>query len=547
MDKHYRTSILVCFFAGIAMFSSNLQAQFTRADTLRGALRPERTAYDVVHYRLDLKLQPADSSISGEVQIAYRGVFQQQVIQLDLDKNLALLSATQSGKNLATRRVDDAIFVTLSRPTQAGKMDTIKVAYAGKPISAINPPWDGGVTWTKDSLNRPWVGVSCEGIGASKWWPTKDHLSDEPDSVLFVMSAPNPMRVISNGRLRKTIPGLSETRFEYAVTYPINNYNISFYAGNYLTFTDTLQSKAHETPLLLNYAALDYNLARANQHFKQVKPMLRCYENILGPYPFWNDGYGLIEAPYLGMEHQSGIAYGNNYMRGYRGGMIPSDMNWDYLIIHESGHEYFGNALSVSDHAEMWLHESFTTYLEALYVECLYGKEDYQRYLDGQLKFISNKYPILGVTGVNFDAFGSSDHYFKGSWVLHTFRSLVGDEAFLSFLKQFYQEHAIGTVSTEDWTSAVAKTFGVDFQAFWTQYLTQPSIPKLRVEVSGANDLQTVAYFEGVIPGFNMELSLAGRRISLSDTPKLVELSKKDWLALERGRYLLDYSGLTFE
>ena len=510
----------------------------TRAAHLRGALRPERVAFDVVHYAIDMELLPRDSAVAGTVRVAYRGVVPSDTIQLDLDARLRVGRVEQAGQRLGYRREGDAVFVALARPTAPGALDTVVIGYAGQPVRALNPPWDGGLVWSRDSLGRPWVSVSCEGIGASTWWPNKDHLGDEPDSVRFAMTVPDPLRVVGNGRARGTerLPG-GRTRYTYATMLPINTYNVTFYAGHYLGFADTLR-QSDGTVLDLDYQVIDYNLARARAHFAQVKPMLRCYDGLLGPYPFAADGYKLVEAPYLGMEHQSAIAYGNNYDRGYRGGMIPPDMDWDYLIVHESGHEYFGNAVSVSDHGEMWLHESFTTYLEALYVECRFGPADYQRYLDGQRHFVANREPILGPVNKNYTAFGSSDHYFKGAWVLHTFRTLVGDEAFLEALRAFYARHAIGTVTTTDWLAFVAERFGAGYATFWRQYLTQAEVPLLRIVADGAGG--TYAYFERVVPGFAMELALGDERIRVSDAPQRTPIPVARWRAFAPERYLIE-------
>jgi len=509
------------------------QPSATYADTLRGGLRPERLCFDVTHYDLDIELFPAKKSIAGTVTMDYLGKLASDTIQIDLARTMTLTKVTQAGKALGFRRVEDAVFIGLDQATRFGESSSIVMTYAGEPAAAKNPPWDGGFTWRTDSLDRVWAGVSCEGIGASIWWPNKDHLSDEPDSVSISLTVPDPLRAIANGQFRgsETLAN-GRTKYAYATSYPINNYNVTFYLGNYLSFQDTLVEANKSTPLLLQYAVLDYNLDKAKKHFQQVKPMLRCFSNVLGPYPFWNDGYGLIEAPYLGMEHQSAIAYGNDYMRGYRGGMIPPDMNWDYLIIHESGHEYFGNALSVTDHSEMWIHESFTTYLEALYVECRFGRADYDRYLQGQRGFISNKRPILGPPHINFDDFGSSDHYFKGSWVLHTWRTILGDDEFFQFLRGFYETYAIGTVTTTDFLAFVSahvegpeKDF--DAMVFWQQYLFQPSIPTLHIEASGESE--TTAYFANVLPGFRMPLVVGGQQIMVTDKIKKYAVSNLDW------------------
>jgi len=542
-----KSTLFIAYWIPILLFSSYAcqgQSNFTYADTIRGALRPERQCFDVTFYALDLELFPEKKSISGAVTMIYTGQLASDTLQIDLARTMKLNMVTQGGKALGFRRVEDAVFIGLDHATRFGVSDTLVMQYEGEPEAAQNPPWDGGFTWKTDSLDRVWAGVSCEGIGASIWWPNKDHLSDEPDSVHVSLTVPDPLRAISNGQFRgaKRLDN-RRTRYSYATTYPINNYNVTFYLGHYLSFKDTLVDATQEDPLGLHFSVLDYNLERAKKHFQQIKPMLRCYSDLLGPYPFWNDGYRLIEAPYLGMEHQSAIAYGNDYMRGYRGGMIPDDMDWDYLIIHESGHEYFGNALSVTDHADMWIHESFTTYLEALYVECRFGRADYDRYLLGQRGFIRNARPVVGTPHVNFDDFESSDHYFKGSWVLHTWRSVVGDEAFFRFLRGFYESHAVGTVTTSDFLNYVtANTHfpdeGFNPIVFWQQYLYQATIPMLHLERK--NDQETLAYFSNVLPGFQMPISVAGQRISISDQVTSFALDVDAWETFYSPNYLID-------
>ena len=535
-----RPRLAAALLAVTALAGVPSAAQFTRADSLRGGLRAARSAYDVVHYTVDVELLPDSTSLQGVVTVAYRGLAPADTIQLDLASQLAITSLRQRGRELDYRRDGGAVFVALASPVAPGVPDTITVGYAGRPRVAVNAPWDGGISWSTDSLGRPWIGVSCEGLGASAWWPNKDHLGDEPDSAAVAITVPQPLEVIANGQFRGVDDlGGGRRRYRYAVTYPINNYNVTFYAGHYAHFTDTLRSQGLEEPLALRYAVLDYNLERAREHFAQVKPMLRCYETLLGPYPFPRDGFRLVEAPYLGMEHQSAIAYGNDYQRVYAGGMIPEDMDWDYLIVHESGHEYFGNALSVGDHAEMWLHESFTTYLEALYVECRYGADDYRRYLDGQRGFIANAEPLLGPLGVNFTAFADADYYFKGAWVLHTFRRAVGDEAFLRLLREFYAEHAVGTVTTDDWLAAVAGRFGPWAVVFWEHYLNSPTLPVLHIG-RGIDEGSTAAYFTGVPAGFTLPLRLDGERYVVGTVPRPVPVDVAAWDRFDAADYLIE-------
>jgi len=371
--------------------------QFTRADTLRGSLRPERTAFDVTYYELHLEVDPNEREIEGRVEMSYRIVHPSKRLQIDLFRNLTIDSIKQDGRHLLFVRDANAVFVDLPGSATENSLHTMSIWYGGKPVAAKNAPWDGGFVWSLDHRDRTWVGVACEGTGASLWWPNKDHLSDEPDSMLVSVTVPKRLFVASNGNLREEteLDNGYQKRYDWFVSYPINNYNISLGIGSYVHFDSTYVAFDGEV-LALDYYVLDYNEDKARKHFQQVNKMLAAYEHYFGKYPFWDDGYALIETPYLGMEHQSGIAYGNKFMRGYLGGLIPDDMDWDFIIIHETGHEYFGNSISVADHAEMWIHEAFTTYMEALYVEYRFGEKDAQRYIGTQRKFIRNKLPMLG-------------------------------------------------------------------------------------------------------------------------------------------------------
>ncbi|MEM9929625.1 MAG: M1 family metallopeptidase, partial [Bacteroidota bacterium] len=382
------------------------QHHFTLADTLRGALRPERTCFDVTYYELHLEVTPTERSIEGHVNMDYRVVQPTKRLQIDLFENMAIDSIKQAGELLSYDRVANAVFVDLPYRLSANSLHRMTIWYGGQPTAAKNAPWDGGFVWSLDHHDRTWVGVACEGTGASLWWPNKDHLSDEPDSMLVSVTVPKRLFVASNGNLREEVEleNNYQKRYDWFISYPINNYNVSLGIGSYIHFDSTYVAFDGEV-LDLDYYVLDYNEERARKQFRQVGPMLAAFEHYFGKYPFWEDGYALIETPYLGMEHQSGIAYGNRYMRGYLGGLIPDDMDWDFIIIHESGHEYFGNSVSVADHAEMWIHESFATYMEALYVECTAGYEDAVRYLSVFRSYptIRNQEPILGPTEVNWE------------------------------------------------------------------------------------------------------------------------------------------------
>ncbi len=518
---------------------------FTRADTLRGALRPERTSFDVTYYELHLEVDPTDRSIEGRVEMDYRVVAPTRRIQLDLFDNLEIDGIEMAGKALKYQRVANAIFIDLPEEQALNSMHRLTVHYGGQPVVAQRAPWDGGFVWSLDQKDRTWIGVACEGDGASLWWPNKDHLSDEPDSMLVSVTVPKRLFVASNGNLREevTLENGYQKRYDWFVSYPINNYNISLGIGSYVHFDSTYVAADGEE-LALDYYVLDYNLDRARKQFRQVGPMLEAYEHFFGKYPFWEDGYALIETPYLGMEHQSGIAYGNRYMRGYLGGMIPSDMDWDYIIIHETGHEYFGNSISVADHAEMWIHESFTTYMEALYVEYIYSEKDARRYLMSQRNYIQNESPMLGLTGVNFDDFGSSDHYYKGAWMLHTLRHTLGDDAlFFGMLKDFYQEHERSIVSTEEVINYFSKYTKKDLRPFFDQYLKHPKPPVLEVRQNG--DMAEYRWLAQV-PDYNYPVGLiiAGNPVRLSPATSgwqsLGKGIKTSEVRIDRSRFLVD-------
>ena len=512
MNKFLLSVLCTLFVANVMIAQKGYfgKFNFTKADTLRGMLSKERLCYDVTYYDLNIVVDIQKQFIKGFVDIHFDIMEDFEVMQIDLYKNMEIEEITFNDQPLTFNRLHDAIFVHMPIPILKGGNGFIRVYYSGFPIAANNPPWDGGFVWEVDSQVRPWVGVASEGDGASLWWPNKDHLSDEPDSMSIRVAVPDGLTCVANGNLRKTEPYYpGYTRWDWFVSYPINNYNVSINIGHYTHFTDTYTS-TDGAKLELDYYVLDYNLEKAKVQFEQVKPMLACYEKYFGKYPFWKDGYALVESPYLGMEHQSAIAYGNNYMRGYRGGMIPRDMNWDFIIIHESGHEYFGNAVSTKDHSDMWIHESFTTYMEALYVECLYSYKDAVRYLENQRNFIRNLEPMVGPKNVNWDNWTSSDHYFKGSWMLHTFRNIIDDdEKWFAFLKDYYDKFKFTTTSTEEFLVFVNEYFQKDYSKFFKQYLFHPGLPRLgyKLKQKGKNLEVKYTWFANV-DGFDMPVKI---------------------------------------
>ncbi|MFM7023974.1 MAG: M1 family metallopeptidase [Flavobacteriales bacterium] len=459
-------------------------AQSSRADSLRGSLRPERTCFDVNFYHLNITLDTATKSISGYNEIAFTVLYQTDRIQIDLFAGMTIDSIIFHRLKLDFKREFNAVFVDFPGYIMKDMQEKVRVYYHGSPIQAKKAPWDGGFVWKKDKNGKLWFGVACEGIGASLWWPNKDHLSDEPDSMRISCTVPAGLKCIANGVLESEtgVEGVGADKkpmstFHWKVNYPINNYNVTLNVGDYVHFSEDYIS-GNDT-LKCDYYVLPYNLEKAKEQFKQVKPMLAIYEKLFGPYPFPKDGYALVETPYLGMEHQGAIAYGNKYMPGYLGGHPPG-MDFDYIIIHESGHEYWGNSVSVKDLADMWIHEGFCTYTEALYVEQFYGYESALKYLQAQAFGIENDQPIIGPYDVNGE--GSSDRYPKGSWMLHTMRNMVNnDSLWFATIKGITTDFKYKTVDTKEIETYMSQKLGRDLSPVFNQYLRSKEVPLLKV------------------------------------------------------------------
>jgi aminopeptidase N len=485
-----KLSILILLFIFILTFNSI--AQFARQDSLRGTLSPIRACYDVTFYDLKLKVIPLSQSIEGSNTIYYKSTTDFKKMQIDLFANMQIVNILQNEKSLKFTREGNAVFINFADIQKKGKNYSIKIEYRGKPQIARNPPWDGGFSWKKDPNGKDWIVVSCEGTGASLWFPNKDHLADEPDSVRISCAVPKGLTCVSNGNLRSTkelknevqssdskqLDGISPlpfNEFEWFVSYPINNYNITLNIADYANFKDVYTAQDGEK-LDLDYYVLKPNLEKAKAHFKQVKPMLACYEKYFGKYPFWKDGYALVETPYWGMEHQSAVAYGNNYK--------SNEYGFDFIIIHESGHEYFGNSISCNDHAEMWIHESFTTYMEALYVECTQGYEKSIKYLEKQKVGIRNGEQLIGPMGVNYPQ-PDSDIYYKGTWMLHTLRNVVNnDKIWFETLKGLAMKFKISNVSTQQIIDYFNEKTGKNLTPYFDMYLRTKHIPTLQYQLT---------------------------------------------------------------
>ncbi len=501
--------------------------RYTHADTLRGTNGPQRTWWDVTFYDLHVAVNPADSSVRGWNAITYRVLGPAREMQVDLMVPLIVDSIRQDGRTLAHRRDGNALFVRLMAPQRVGEMKTVTVHYHGLPRAAQHAPWDGGVVWTTDSLGGAWVATAVQGYGASGWWPTKDIQADEPDSQRVAITVPDPLVDVSNGRLRKVTHNADRTTtYEWFVTSPINNYDIAVNAGRYAHFSEMYDGE--RGPLTLDFWPLAYHVEPARQQFSQATTMLQCFEHWFGPYPWYEDGYKLVETPHLGMEHQSAVAYGNHYQNGYLGRDLSGTgwgLKWDFIIVHESAHEWWGNSITSKDLADMWVHESFANYAENLYTECRFGKAAGAAYVIGTRSKVQNDRPIVAHFGVNAE--GSGDMYYKGGNMLHTIRQVIGDDekwrGILRGLNATFRHQTVTGTQIEEY---ISRESDMDLRPVFAQYLTTTRIPVFEYKL----DRSDLSYrWADVVPGFAMPV-----RVSFTGTDSLMLHPTTAWQTAPR-------------
>ncbi|GAB2559993.1 M1 family metallopeptidase [Spirosoma aerophilum] len=522
--------LLFLFFLLISPVLAQAQKPtFTHDDTLRGSITPERAWWDLAFYHLNVRVQPKDSTLSGSTLIRYRVLKPGQTLQVDLQRPLRVLRVEQDGKPLAVRQDGNAYFVTLTKPQKTGQTETVTVHYAGKPRVAKRPPWDGGLVWSRDKSGNWFIATACQGLGASAWWPCKDHMYDEPDSMAISVTVPEDLMDVSNGRLRRVTTNNDHTRtFDWYVVNPINNYGVNLNIGRYEHWSEVY--KGEKGPLSVNYYALTDHVDSARVQFRQVPKMLKAFEYWFGPYPFYEDGYKLVETPYLGMEHQSSVTYGNRFRNGYLGRDLSRTgwgLLWDFIIVHESGHEWFANNITYKDVADMWIHESFTNYSENLFTEYYYGKEAGAQYVIGCRANIRNDSPIIGIYNVNHE--GSGDMYYKGGNMLHTIRQLVGNDTIWRQVlrgmnKTFYHQ----TVTTSQIENFMSQKTGINLKPVFDQYLRDVRIPVLEYRaVAGGFQYR----WANCVNGFAMPV-----RVCLGDSGPYVNVQPTaQWKTLKAG------------
>ena len=511
----------------LALVAGPLHAQdtttYSHADSLRGSLvSPERTWWDVTFYDLHVKVSPADSSIRGWNGISYTVLARPRELQVDLQAPLMVDSMIQDGHRMQVRRDGNAWFATPLGSQKVGEHRALTVYYHGRPQAARRPPWDGGFTWARDSLGNRWIVTTDQGVGASIWWPDKDVQADEPDSQRIAITVPDSLVDVSNGRLRSvTHQPDGNTTWEWFVTNPINNYGVVVNAGRYAHYSDIYHGL--NGPLTLDFWPLAYHMDAARHVWAQATSMLACFEHWFGPYPWYADGYKLIEAPHNGMEHQSAIAYGNGFSNGYRGRDASGTgygYLWDFIIVHESAHEWFGNNITAQDNADMWVHESFANYAEGLYVECRFGKAAGARYTIGTRSGIRNDKPIIPAYGVNGS--GSGDMYPKGGNMLHTIRQIVGNDSLwrdiLTGLNTKFWHQAVTGRQVEDY---ISQRSGKKLDKVFQEYLTTTMVPELEYRIDGN---QLSYRWTHVVPGFGMQMG-----VTLSDSTYTVIHPTGQW------------------
>ena len=506
MNKSRLPFIGLLFFGIHITFGQTILADketFTHQDTLRGTITPEREWWDLTYYHLDIDINPDDKFISGSNTIHYRVLSPKQILQIDLQQPMIITKVTQNGHELEVRQDGNAHFVMLKEKQQSGETNSITVYYEGHPREARRAPWDGGFSWKKDINDKHFIATSCQGLGASVWWPNKDHMYDEVDSMLMSVTVPKGLTNVSNGRLRKLEEDGNKVTSHWFVSNPINNYGVNLNIGDYVNFSEVFDGE--KGPLDMDYYVLSYNLEIAKEHFKDAPKMMKAFEHWFGPYPFYEDSFKLVEVPYLGMEHQSSVTYGNQYKKGYLGNDLSRTgwgLKFDFIIIHEAGHEWFANNITNKDIADMWIHEGFTAYSENLFLDYYYGQEASSDYVIGTRKSIRNDKPIIGPYGVNKS--GSGDMYYKGANMLHTLRQLLEDDNkwqnILRGLNETFYHQTVTTQQVEDYLS---QQTGIDLTAFFNQYLRDTRIPTLEYTI---NNGELRYRYVNIVENFDMPL-----------------------------------------
>lgn len=533
MNKNNTTAIFLLFFS-LVTFAQKTPV-FTKQDTLRGSITKERSWWNLLHYDLKFDVNPKEKSLHGSNTIRYKVLNSHQKMQIDLQPPMKITKVTQADNTLDFNRDGNVYYIDLQKKQNIDAIHEITIDFEGKPKISKNPPWDDGMTWKKDRNGKDFIATSCQGGGASIWWPNKDHMYDEPDEGLVMsITAPKHLVSVANGRLIDTQQATDSTKtYTWKVVNPINSYGVNINIGDYVHFSEKFQGE--KGVLDCEYYVLSYNLDKAKKQFKEVPRTLKAFEHWFGPYPFYEDSFKLVEVPYLGMEHQSSVTYGNKFGNGYLGSDLSGTgvgLKFDYIIIHESGHEWFANNITYKDMADMWIHESFTTYSESLFADYHFGKEDGAKYVEGQRRLIRNDKPMIGFYDVNKS--GSGDVYFKGANMLHTLRQIVNDdEKWRNILRGLNKDFYHKTVTTKEIEDYVSTKTGLDLHPFFNQYLRTIKIPVLEYKLEG----KKLKYrFSNVVANFSYPI-----KVTINNTEQHITPTS-EWKTLKNKKKITDFS-----
>lgn len=479
---------------------------YTKQDTLRGKITDERAWWNLTHYNLDFELDIENKYLKGSNTITYTVLESKKLMQIDLQPPLKITKVVQAGEALTFTQDGNAYFIQMKQNQVKGSSKAVEVFYEGNPKEAPRPPRDGGFSWKQDANGKPFVFTSCQGEGASLWWPNKDHMYDEPDNGMTIsVTVPEDLMAVANGKLTATEKkDNGTTKYQWTIVNPINNYGVALNVADYVHFSDPYNGI--KGTLACDYYVLPENLEKAKVQFKQAHLMLEAFEYWFGPYPFYEDSYKLVDGQ--GMEHQSSVGYSGEYINGQNGTDFSGTgwgLKFDYLIIHESGHEWFANNITYKDMADIWVHEGFTNYSEALYVEYHFGKKAGEEYIKGLSHMIANDVPIIGDYDVN-DKDHAGDIYRKGATLLHTLRQVINDdEKWRAILTGLNEEFYHKTVTTADVENYISKQAGLDLKTFFDQYLRTTQIPTLEYYFK---DNKFAYRWTNAVSGFDMPLKV---------------------------------------
>jgi aminopeptidase N len=463
----------------------------TRIDILRGEYGRYRANNDLLYYDLDIRVNPEKKFISGRNTIRFKMLKDDTRIQLELFSNYTIEKIVATWKEASTQalkyeRDHNTVYIDFPETLRSGRTYSIEFHYSGQPREQGR---FGALAFRTTPDGKHWINTANEGDGSASWWPSKDQWRDEPEGADIRVAVPNGLINVSNGRfMGKTDLGDGYTRWDYRVHYPINSYNVSLNIAEYTHFAEV------HGDLTMDYFVLPGNLDKAKVQFAQAKPMMEAFEKYVGKYPFPKDGFKLIEVPYSGMEHQSAVTYGNRYANGYlerdwTG--VGVSLKFDFIIIHESAHEWFGNAVSAADVSDMWIQEGWCNYLEFIYVEALFGREDAIKYAGGYKSKVANAEPIITQRGIHRTP--NQDMYFKGALFLDTLRNAVNDDArWWKLIRDTYEKFKYQNIMTEDLVRFFSAELKQDMTPIFDQYLRRTSLPVLELTFDEA--AKTVAY-----------------------------------------------------